>query len=248
MARSGKPAEMRLDGGTPVPSWFLDELAHAGAEHVDQAYVADYDRKSPTDWTGELELLRGLGMDQRSTLVDLGAGTGAFALAAARLCRRVVAVDVSPAMLAVVRAEAERRGIANVECVRAGFLSYEHRGDPADVVHSRNALHHLPDFWKSLALRRVAAVLRPGGVLRLRDLVFSADLAQVEPDIEAWLAAAPVRAEVGWTRPEYEVHLREEHSTFSWLLEPMLERAGFRIDSVEHSVSRIFAAYTCRRA
>jgi SAM-dependent methyltransferase len=236
---------MREENGALVPSWFLDELAHAGAEHVDQAYAGAYDRKSPTDWTGELELLRRLGMNGRSTLVDLGAGTGAFALAAAPLCRRVVAVDVSPAMLAVIRAEAARRGIAGVECVQAGFLSYEHQGDPADVVYTRNALHHLPDFWKALALRRIAAVLRTGGVLRLRDLVVSSDLAQVEQDIEAWLAGAPARSEVGWTRPEYEVHLREEYSTFSWLLEPMLERAGFRVDSAEYSDSRIFAAYTC---
>ena len=44
-------------------------------------------------------------------------------------------------------------------------------------------------------------------------------------------------------------HSREprEHSTFSWLLEPMLEHAGFTIDAVTHSESQIYAAYVCRR-
>src|ERR671936_728212 len=96
--------EKSLD--TERPSWYLNELAHAGQEHLDADYVAAYDRKARTTWTGELALLRSLGMNETTTLVDLGAGTGTFALAAAPLCRRVVAVDVSPAMLAALRAQA----------------------------------------------------------------------------------------------------------------------------------------------
>src|SRR5215475_7731072 len=47
------------------------------------------------------------------------------------------------------------RGLGNVEVLRAGFLSYEHAGPPADFVYSRYALHHLPDFWKAVALARL---------------------------------------------------------------------------------------------
>jgi SAM-dependent methyltransferase len=57
--------------------------------------------------------------------------------------------------------------------MRAGFLSYEHEGDPPDAVFTRNALHHLPDFWKAAALERIARLLRPRGVLLLRDIVYS---------------------------------------------------------------------------
>ena len=230
------------------PNWYLDELAHAGPEHVDGAYVAGYDRKAGTDWADEIAQLRGLGLDEAGTLVDLGAGTGALAVAAAPLCRRVVAVDVSPAMLAVLRENIERLGLRNVECVRSGLLTYEHRGEPADFVYSRNALHHLPDFWKAVALARVAAMLRPGGVLRLRDLVYSCEPGEADRTIEAWLAGAAERPEDGWTRAELEAHLREEYSTFSWLLEPMLERAGFEIRDAEYSASRIYAAYVCVKA
>ena len=56
--------------------------------------------------------------------------------------------------------------------------------------------------------------------------------------------AAPDAA-YGWTRHELEVHIREEFSTFSWLLEPMLEKAGFAIQSVEHAPARVYSAYTC---
>lgn len=228
-----------------LPRWFPDELANAGPEHLDPEYVLGYDLKAGADPTDDLALLRDLGLDESRTLVDLGAGTGTFALAAAPLCRRVVAVDVSPAMLAALVGRAQRQGIDNVECVRAGFLTYEHRGDPADLVYSRNALHHLPDFWKGLALERVAAILRPGGVLRLRDLVFSFDPADAGLIIESWLAGAAERPEEGWTRPELEAHVRGEYSTFSWLLEPMLARAGFEIRDASHGASRTYSAYTC---
>jgi SAM-dependent methyltransferase len=154
---------------------------------------------------------------------------------------------VSAAMLALLQAKAERLGIENVECVRGGFLTYEHRGEPADFVYSRNALHHLPDFFKALALQRISSVLRLGGVLRLRDLVFSFDPREAELAIEAWLGSAAECPERGWTRPELEKDVREEHVTFGWLLEPMLERAGFEVRDASHDASGVFSAYTCTK-
>lgn len=231
-----------------LAAWSFDERAHAGAEHLDPAYVAAYDRKAGFDPAADLALLRGPGLKERGTLVDLGAGSGTFALAAAPLCRRVVAVDVSPAMLALLRARVAALGIQNVECVQAGFLTYQHQGDPADVVYSRHALHHLPDMWKALALARISAMLRPGGVLRLRDLIFNCAPFEIGAVVEDWLAGASPSSDAGWTRAELEEHLRTEHSTFSWLLEPMLERAGLTIQQVEYSASRIYAAYTCVKA
>ena len=229
------------------PSWYPDELAHAGPEHLDDAYVATYDRKAGFDPTDELGRLRALGLNDAATLVDLGAGTGALALAAAPFCRRVVAVDVSSAMLAALRQKATQRKLRNVESVRSGFLTYEHTGDPADFVFSRHALHQLPDLWKAIALQRVAGFLRLGGVLRVRDLFFSCTLSEVHPVVEAWLAGAAQTPEYGWTRAELETHLREEHSTFSWLFEPMLAQAGFEVRDATYSDSRIFAEYTCVR-
>jgi SAM-dependent methyltransferase len=228
-----------------VPSWFPDELAHAGDEHLDPEYVQGYDRKAGTDPAEDVALLRDLGLNESSTLVDLGAGSGTFALAAAPLCRRVVAVDVSSAMLTFLKEKAQRLGISNLECVNSGFLTYGHRGDPADFVYSRNALHHLPDFWKAIALERISSILKAGGVLRLHDLVYSFEPREAESTIEAWLDSAVDRPEIGWTRSEFEKDIREEYITFSWLLEPMLERAGFDVRDVNHESRRVYSAYTC---
>jgi len=227
------------------PRWYLNELAQAGPEHLDAAYVAGYDRKVGPEAVDDLPLLRELGLGREHTLIDLGAGTGALALAAAPFCRRVVAVDVSPAMLAVLRERAKGLGVGDLDVVQAGLLSYQHQGELADFVYCRIVLHHPPDFWKVVALARIAALLTPGGVLQLRDLVFSFNPAAMDAAIEDWLAGAGARPEDGWTRAELEEHLRQEYSTFSWLLEPMLERSGFEIQDAGHSTSRIFAAYVC---
>ena len=121
----------------------LTKLSHAGQEHLDETYVAGYDEKSPTDWSEDVAELQALGIGASSTVVDLGAGTGTFAQAIAADVQRVVAVDVSEAMVAKLR----KHGI---EAVRAGFLTYEHQGEPPDAVMTRNALHHLPTSGKRL--------------------------------------------------------------------------------------------------
>jgi SAM-dependent methyltransferase len=222
------------------PSWRLDELAHAGPEHLDPEYVAAFDDKSPTDWSERIAALQALGIDGASTVVDLGAGTGTFARAIAPYVARVVAVDVSEPMVATLR----DRGL---NAVLAGFLSYEHEGDPPDAVFTRNALHHLPDFWKAIALERIARLLGPGGVLLLEDLAYSFEPGEADAAIAQWLAEAPDDSVVGWTAAELAEHVREEYSTFTWLLEPMLERVGFEIRDRWVSETRMYGAYTCVR-
>jgi SAM-dependent methyltransferase len=227
----------------------FDETAHAGPEHLDPAYVAAYDRKAAFDPAEDLAILRARGLDRDSTLIDFGAGTGTFALAAAPFCKRVVAVDVSPAMVAAIRARAREAGTRTVAAVRAGFLGYAHEGGPVDAIYTRNALHHLPDVWKAVALGRMAGLLVEGGALRLRDLVFSFAAADAEAGIRRWIdATASDDPAVGWTRAELETHIRDEHSTFTWLLEPMLVEAGFEIVTSAYAPIGAYADYTCVRS
>jgi SAM-dependent methyltransferase len=234
--------------GPMAESWMIDELAHAGAEHLDPAFVAGYDRKQGhPDPAADLAAFEAHGLDKTSAVVDLGAGSGQFALPAARRFRHVTAVDVSPAMVSLVRERAAAAGLANLDCVRAGFLSYEHSGAPADGVYTRNALHQLPDFWKALALERMALMLRPGGVLRLRDLIYDFRPDQAAGVFRRWLANASDDPAAGYTAEDYAVHIRTEFSTFRWLLEPMLAAAGFEVVTADFD-RRLYGAYTCIRS
>jgi ubiquinone/menaquinone biosynthesis C-methylase UbiE len=156
----------------------------------------------------------------------------------------VTAVDVSPAMLALLRERAADAGLGNLDCVRAGFLSYQHAGPPADAVYTRHALHQLPDFWKVLALDRIARMLRPGGVLRLRDLIYDFRPTETEEVFRDWFGHAAADPAEGYTSEDYAEHIRTEHSTFRWLLEPMLAAAGFETVAADFQ-GRLYGAYTC---
>lgn len=220
--------------------WFLDELAHAGTEHLDDAFITGYDRKQGfPDPAPDIAEFQQQGLDHTATVVDLAAGTGQFTRAAANVFGRVIAVDVSPAMVSWLRRTREEN-----EVVRAGFLSYEHDGPPVDGVFTRNALHQLPDFWKAIALDRIAGLLRPGGVLRVRDLIYDFRPGEAAAVFAGWFAGAVTDPALGYTADDYAEHIRTEHSTYRWLFEPMLDAAGFDVVAVDYE-RRLYGAYTC---
>jgi ubiquinone/menaquinone biosynthesis C-methylase UbiE len=231
---------------TGVYNWLLDETASAGRENLDAKHASQYDLKEDASALEELALMKKFGLSDQSTVVDFGAGTGQFTCAVAPTGARVVAVDVSPIMLAVLKAKLEGLRQSNVEVVQAGFLTYEHQGRQADFVYSRYALHHIPDFWKALALHRLRRIIRPGGVFRLWDVVYNFDPSAAEARLDEWCATMSDDVQDGWTRADLEEHIRDEHSTFTWLLEPMIERCGFQIEEAEYSSDGIFAKYIAR--
>lgn len=234
------------DASSICRGWMLDEVGSAGRENLDPGHVARYDSKEDAGAADEVALLRALGLTRGSVVLDVGAGTGQFAIAAASACARVIAVDVSPVMLQRLGAKLGKTQLTNVDLVQAGFLTYVHAGDPVDFVYSRYALHHLPDFWKAVALGALRRVLRPGGVLRLWDAVYNFAPDEAEERIEAWCATGGAGADGEWSRAEMEEHVRDEHSTFTWLLEPMVERCGFKIEEAAYSGDGMFAKYVVR--
>ncbi|MBD2099744.1 class I SAM-dependent methyltransferase [Leptolyngbya sp. FACHB-261] len=227
-----------------LPAWYFDESKMAGVDFksIDQVEAFDQKQLSSTP-EKEQALVARLGIGSGHTVVDLGAGTGAFAIRAALSGAAVVhAVDISQAMLTYAENKAQQAGVEQIQFHRAGFLTYDHEGNLADFVISKYALHILPDFWKMVAFLQIASILKPGGVFYLRDVIFSFPPSQYEAGINAWIerAAKPE----GWTASDYELHVREEHSTFAWIIEGMLTRAGFEVAEANY-LSPTAAEYRC---
>jgi ubiquinone/menaquinone biosynthesis C-methylase UbiE len=225
------------------PPWLFDE--YRDAEWQNAAVAAAYEKTIGTDAAAERELLRSLALAIGHTLIDFGAGTGVLALEAATMCRRVIAVDVSAAMLDYMHRKATARGIRNIEYVQQGFLTYHHEGELADFAVTRHVLHHLPDFWKVEALRRVFDVLKPGGIFHIRELVYSFEPEDATGAIERWFATVPADANALFSRAFFEEHVREKYSTYSWLFEEMLRKVGFEIESTSYSEVQAHARYLC---
>jgi putative AdoMet-dependent methyltransferase len=129
--------------------------------------------------------------------------------------------------------------------VRSAQTIHRHKDAPADAMISVAALHHLPDFWKQIGLKRAVAMLKPGGRLHLFDVVFPSDLDNYAAHFDEWIGfmAQKVGAEFA---AEAETHIREEYSTIDWIMEGLLDRAGFRIDKAEYE-SGFGASYLCTR-
>jgi hypothetical protein len=100
---------------------------------------------------------------------------------------------------------------------------------------------------KAVALDRIRAILRPGGIFRLWDVVFNFQPSEAAERIEIWCAMGGSTMHGNWSRSELEEHVRDEHSTFTWIMEPMAERCGFTVDSADYSSDGIFAKYNLRR-
>jgi ubiquinone/menaquinone biosynthesis C-methylase UbiE len=110
-------------------SWWLDERAHAGHEHFDVQHARRYDAKMDAQAAEEICLLQDAGvLGPGCSVVNIGAGSGQFALAAAQICKRVVAVDVSPVMLARLAEKVDRRAVSNVEAIGARVPELSPRG------------------------------------------------------------------------------------------------------------------------
>ena len=228
--------------------WQYDELKPCGVNYnsvlcalsydVHHGKFRDYQRESE-------EIIALLGLDADQTVLDMGCGTGAFAVHAAKHSRKVYAVDVSKAMLRCARRKAKKAKLDNIEFHRAGFLTYEHKAEPVDAIVSTAALHHLPDFWKLTGLRRLAQMLKIGGRLYLFDVVFSFNVDDSESRLNQWVKSTAER--IGPTfAEEVEIHIREEYSTYDWIMESMLKHAGFVIEMANYK-HELMAAYLCTR-
>jgi len=228
------------------PSWLFDEYASAGVDYTSQKEAAAYDAMHQRFRRYDEEaaaIINTLGLGPESTVIDMGAGTGAFAVYAARHVKQVFAVDVSPTMLARCREKAEVAGLRNVRCRVGGFLTYRHAGPPVDAFVSVAALHHLPDFWKLVGLRRAAKMLKRGGKLFLFDIVFPASAPDLVRQLQAWVRRIGDKAGARLAK-EAEVHIRSEHSTYDWVMDGLLRRAGFRIIR-KHAGEGFQTTYVC---
>jgi putative AdoMet-dependent methyltransferase len=145
---------------------------------------------------------------------DVGSGTGTFAVAAARRCARVHAVEVSPAIIEYAKTKAIRAGVLNILFSHAGFLSYEHLDQPAAAIATTFALHHLPDLWKGIALARMHSILKPGGQLYIHDVIPEQDNAM--ENIKAFVDKQSV-AGGDFLKNDAEGHFQQEHSTYDWI-------------------------------
>jgi len=174
--------------------------------------------------------------------LEIGAGTGYFALNLLQqgLISRATATDISPGMLASLRANAEGLGLEVTTAV-TGAEQLPFEGQSFDLVFGHAILHHIPDLAQ--AFTEFQRVLRPGGVVafcgepsrygdRLAGLPKRAG-ALLAP---AWRAALRARPAIEPDGPESNGHSLESevdvHSFSPSDLRRTIAGAGFEAERV----------------
>jgi 2-polyprenyl-3-methyl-5-hydroxy-6-metoxy-1,4-benzoquinol methylase len=207
--------------------WYYNERGRIGLEPaVASIYGSDDD--------GDLRAraaLQMLGVKKGWRIADIGCGNGVLATEAALMGAVVDAIDISPAMLALAEIYARDRKAA-VRTQSAGLLSFAYQPNSYDLIVSEFTLHHLPDFWKAVAMSRIFAALKPGANFYLRDIVFVSMPDGSERNVEQW-ADFNVKNH-DFARDNVVIHMRDEYSTFGWVMERMLTEVGFTLLSADY--------------
>jgi len=224
--------------------WHFDEFQQVGRDYTSQEEVQVYDESHAQfrDIAKESnESLDRLKVSPGMVLLDIGCGTGTFAIESARRGLDVHAADVSEPMLAYAKEKA--RG-CDLAFHNAGFLTLEMSHESIDLITTTFAFHHLPDFWKGIALKRLYRMLKPSGRLYLRDVI----LEEVDA-LENIAKLVEHQEEMGgeFLREDVEGHFREENSTYDWVMDGLLSRSGFSIVMKEFD-GGILGTYICRKA
>lgn len=229
------------------PKWYYDEK-QVGVDYLDPKIAEEYDNQHVKFRNFEDEakdIINKLGITPEDIILDFGCGTGGIALNLANHCKKVICVDISKVMLDVLKNKAKKQNIKNIETHCAGFLTYNHEGDEVNKIVSKAALHHLPDFWKSVALVRMSNILKPGGKLYLFDVIFTFDPKYHENVIENLIKN--MRNAAGDSMAyETKIHIKDEFSTYDWIMEGLFEKTGFLIDSKEIEVEN-YISYICSK-
>jgi len=120
-------------------------------------YAALYDQRAgaPGSAARTLRLIR-QHLRPTDTLLDVGAGTGRFAIPLSHYVRQVTALDHSPDMLDILTRKASVWNVENIQTVRADWSDYS--PEPHDIVLAAWSLYRQPRLLD--ALRKLVEAAR----------------------------------------------------------------------------------------
>lgn len=221
-----------------MKEWYYDEFRQVGVDFTNENEVSAYDEKykSVRKLDDEAEFIaKSVKLNPESVILELGTGTGELAIRLAQKCRKVVASDVSQPMLKFAQKKASDLNISNIEFLNAGFLNNSFPSETFDVVISQLALHHLPDFWKSVAIFNISKCLKKNGIFFLLDSILSFNTDSYEKSISGIIEMA--RNRMGnKIAEEIIINIRDEYPTYDWIIENHLMNNGFRIiDKIKYT-------------
>ena len=145
----------------------VEQQAKIDIRQIYDAVAADYDHPTNGVFSQAMAeaILSQIVIQPGDKVLDVGTGTGAFALQAAHTepASQVIGVDLSTAMLAQARRKAEQVGLSNIQWQAMDMEALDFPDDYFDRIISCSSLYFLPDM--ASGLRNIVQKLKPGGQL-----------------------------------------------------------------------------------
>ncbi len=229
-------------------NFISDEYKQVGTDYSDTLNVESYDKymQKSRDYRKEAEyIIEKLDLSKDSSVLEIGTGTGHFAIEAPGFVKEVTSYDVSKKMLKYAEKKSVEKHIKNIAWVNNGFLGLEEE-EIFDAIITKWALHHLPDLWKYVAIKKMYNALKKGGRLFLSDAIFSFDMNNYEENLNKWIEQTKEQLKDDEIGKEVEMHIREEYSTFGWVIEKMLTDTGFEFEIIIND--EYYKEYLCVKA
>ena len=158
--------------------------------------AASWDLHGSAGLTAVTAALEAADVKPDAQIVDLGCGTGQISLPLATRGARVLAVDVSPAMVRRLESRARSQGAEGLDGLVMPIEELVLPAQSVNLVVSSYALHHLRDADKARLVSAAYGWLRPGGRLVVADMMFgrggsSADRAIIRSKLAALARKGP---------------------------------------------------------
>lgn len=155
------------------------------------------------------------------SVLELGCGTGSTAIRLAPLCRKYLATDISPGMIAQGQTVLSRSPVPNLELAAATARSLQTGSQEFDVILGFNCLHLVESLPNTLA--HTHALLKSGGLFVtktpcMKDMGLFLKLTM--------MVALPVMRIFG-KAPELVIKLNTAE------LQDAIQAAGFEIEAIE---------------
>lgn len=227
-------------------NWTWNEMQQIGTDYADLKEVAIYDERMASFRDVHQEnqnLLNLLNLPKGAHVLEIGCGTGRFSRAASAAGLQATAIDVSKIMLEYVQKKCCDEKLPSIKVQNAGFLTMDFPVETFDAVVTWAALHHLPDNWKLVALQNIYNALKPEGQFILGDVVFSlADNQTPQDCFQSFINGFNDQIKEGAIG-----HVKKEFSTYDWIMEGLIQRAGLKIQMQQKFPVGSIILYHCRK-
>ncbi len=168
-------------------------------------------------WLPPDEVIRALALQAGATVVDLGAGTGYFALPlalAVGASGRVIAVDAQEEMLELLRRRITSSAAWNIELVRAEADAIPLPDATCDLIFLANVWHELP--YRGATLAEAKRILKAQGRIAILDWRHDVE-PEHGPPLEHRLAPSSAVAEL--VAAGFQPVSQRNIGKYSWLVQ-----------------------------